>query len=277
MPRKPIERSNVNYFHITARSNNKEFFYLPVLNVWDIMTRKLGELQRQHSIKIAAFIVMSNHFHLLILTPAEDIDKIMYFFMKETTLEIQKCTGRINKIFGGRYKGSMIHSYGHLVNVYKYILRNPIEVYLSDKAENYPYSTLFHEHKGGIRLPFHTERIIPKLAFEEFDDLNELKWINQNFERYEAESIRCGLSKTIFEYEKDNGTGKPIEPIVRNPKKKTQDQLWEDMFPDEKIGGEVYCFTREKLSLSIEGFNTQLTKCFRKGVLEPITINLFIK
>lgn len=111
MPRKPLERSNENYYHITARSNNREFFYLPMLNVWDIMTEKLAKLQGQHRIKIAAFVLMNNHFHLLILTPNEDIDRIMYFFMKDVTLEIQKCTGRINKIFGGRYKGSMITNY----------------------------------------------------------------------------------------------------------------------------------------------------------------------
>ncbi len=62
---------------------------------------------------------MNNHFHLLVLTPHEDIDRIMYFFMKEVAIDIQKCTGRINKIFGGRYKGSMINSYSYLVNVYK--------------------------------------------------------------------------------------------------------------------------------------------------------------
>lgn len=104
MPRKPIERSKENYYHITARSNNKEFVYLPIINVWDIMTEKLAKLQNLHQIKIAAFVLMNNHFHLLLLTPNEDIDKIMYVFMKEVTLEIQKCTERINRIFGGRYK-----------------------------------------------------------------------------------------------------------------------------------------------------------------------------
>jgi putative transposase len=58
-----------------------------------------------------SFFLMNNHFHLLVLTPEEDIDGIMYFFMKEVTLEIQKCSGRINKIFGGRYKVSMISTF----------------------------------------------------------------------------------------------------------------------------------------------------------------------
>lgn len=224
MPRKPIERSRTNYYHITARSNNREFFFLPILNVWDIMTRKLGVLQREHGIKVASFVLMNNHFHLLLLTPNEDIDRVMYFFMKEVTLELLKCTGRINKIFGGRYKGSIIQSYGHLVNVYKYILRNPIEVSLSDRAENYPYSTLFP-----------SIQISCAFTFEQFENLDELSWINQRFEKHEADSIRCGLSKTIFAYEKDNGTGKPVEPVVRHPKKKSQDELWDDMFPEEDL------------------------------------------
>jgi putative transposase len=68
VPRKPIERSRHNYYHITARSNNREFFYLPILNVWDIMSSKLAQLQCEHGIKIAAFVLMNNHFHLLVLT-----------------------------------------------------------------------------------------------------------------------------------------------------------------------------------------------------------------
>lgn len=240
MPRKPVERSNSNYYHITARSNNKEFFYLPILNDWDIMTRKLSELQRQHGIKIAAFMLMNNHFHLLLLTPNEDIDRVMYFFMKDVTLEIQKYSGRINKIFGGRYKGSMITSYGQLVNVYKYIYRNPVEVNLSETTESYPYSTLIFQYKTGMSRSLDIEKILPKHAFEQFEDLDELKWLNQRFERHEANSIRVGLTRSIFAYEKDNSTGKTIEPTVRHPKKMTQDELWDDLFPDEKSDEVVY-------------------------------------
>jgi putative transposase len=235
MPRKPIERSKTNFYHLTARSNNREFFYLPLLNVWDIMTRKLSALQGKHDIKIAAFVLMNNHFHLLLRTPNEDIDRVMYFFMKDVTLEIQKCTGRINKIFGGRYKGSMIDSYGYLVNVYKYIYRNPVEIGLCDRAEIYPYSTLFYKHQSSVKSPIYLENIIPKHAFDSYEDLDELKWINTRFEKHEADSISCGLQKTLFAYEKDRNTGRPIEPVVNHTKKKTQDELWNDMFPEEIV------------------------------------------
>lgn len=235
MPRKPIERSNSNYYHVTARSNNREFFYLPILNVWDIMTNKLVELQSNHRIKISAFVLMNNHFHLLVLTPQQDIDRVMYFFMKEVTREIQKCTGRINKIFGGRYKGSMIDNYGQLVNVYKYIYRNPIEVGLSEKAEFYPYSTLFFKTQRTARVPFRIENIFPPQAFDSFENLDEVSWINQKFDPAESASIRCGLQKTVFAYERDRNNGKPVEPIVRHPKKKTQEELWNDLLEEENL------------------------------------------
>lgn len=233
MPRKPVERSNVNFYHVTARSNNRESFFLPILNTWDIMTKKLAELQSKHGIKIAAFVLMNNHFHLLLLTPKEDIDRIMYFFMKEITIEIQKCTGRINKIFGGRYKGSMIDSYGYLVNVYKYIYRNPVEVGISERAERYPYSTLFSQNQEYARVPFKVDKIFPPHAFDAYEELDELKWINQKFDKHEADSISCGLQKTLFRYESDRATGKPIEPIVKHPKKKTQEELWDEFLPEE--------------------------------------------
>lgn len=194
MPRKPIERSNENYYHITARSNNKEYFYLPILNVWDIMTEKLAKLQSNYRIKIAAFVLMNNHFHMLILTPIEDIDRIMYFFIKEVTLEIQKCTGRINKIFGSRYKGSMITSYSYLMNVYKYIYRNPVEVGIKKRAEQYPYSTLFHKTNSHVRCPFKLENVLPKHAFDSYENLDEMTWINQMYEKHEVLKLKLKTS-----------------------------------------------------------------------------------
>lgn len=127
----------------------------------------------------------------------------------------------------------MIDSFGYLVNVYKYIYRNPIEVGLTDKAEQYTFSTLLYQHQEFARVPFKVEKIIPPHAFDDFEDLNELKWINQNFDKSEADSIKCGLQKTIFAYERDRSTGRPIEPVVKCPKKKTLEELWGDMFPEE--------------------------------------------
>jgi REP element-mobilizing transposase RayT len=56
------------------------------------MNFRLESLQKEHGIRIATFVLMNNHFHLLVLTLNLDIDRLMYFFMKGVTLEIQKRT-----------------------------------------------------------------------------------------------------------------------------------------------------------------------------------------
>lgn len=202
MPRKPIIRSKEHYYHITARSNNKEDFFLPRKELWNIFTTLLGELQKDYGIKISAFVLMVNHFHLLILTPNEDIDRVMYFLMKKSTLKIQKMSGRINKIFGGRYKGSIIENHRYLLNVYKYIYRNPIAAGICKRAEDYEFSTL-HSVLNHKELYFDVETII---------EGSELEWINQSFKEEEAQSIKFGLKRTIFEYKKHRTSRKEIFP-----------------------------------------------------------------
>lgn len=139
----------------------------------------------------------------------------MYFFMKRVTLKMQKKTGRINKIFGGRYKGSLIESFNYLVNVYKYILRNPIEAKLSKNAEDYAYSTLFYHHHIDVEIPIELEQLFGGVAFEEAQHLSVISWINQSFSPHEAHSIKLGLKKTYFAYEKDRSTGREIVPELR--------------------------------------------------------------
>jgi putative transposase len=236
MPRKPIIRSNQNYYHLLARSNNREFFYLPIEVVWDIFLTQLKILQNDFRVKIAAFVLMNNHFHLLMLTPNEDIDKVMYFLMKRSTQVIQKVSGRINKIFGGRYCGSIITNYSYLANVYKYILLNPVKANITERAEYYPYSTFYYQHRSLRHLPIILEKIIPGHAFENYEDLNEIEWINSNYNASETVSIQSGLKKSTFDFSKDRASGKRIIPVVRHPKKKTQDELWNLLYNETRDG-----------------------------------------
>ncbi len=209
MPRKPIVRSNQHYYHIVARSNNQEYFYLPSQEIWQMMTAKLGELQKKFDLKIGAFVLMNNHFHLLVLSPEEDIDRVMYFFMKELTLSIQRRTKRINKIFGGRYKGCIIEHQNYLMNVFKYIYRNPVVAGITEKAENYPYSTLFYQ-LNSMTQPFELSR-----PFNREVGLL-LEWLNASFREDEAQSIKTGLRKSVFDYKKDRATGRVIGPNFYN-------------------------------------------------------------
>jgi putative transposase len=209
MPRKPIIRSNQHYYHLYARSNNKEFFELPLSTVWAIMIGKLDKLQKEFDLKILAFVLMNNHFHLLMISPKEDIDKVMFFFMKDTTKAMQKHSLRINKIYGGRYKGCLIENYRYLMSAYKYIYQNPLRAGLAQRAEDYEFSTL---NLGTLKnLSLQIEEIIPPTLQSSGKTL-EYRWINEGFSLNEIKSIKTGLSRTKFKFEKDRNKNQEIVP-----------------------------------------------------------------
>ena len=139
--------------------------------------------------------------------------------MKNTTLEIQKHSGRINRIFGGRYRGTLISDDSYLFNVYKYILLNPVKAKIAIRAEHYPYSTLYAQHHSSPILPIIIEGIIPSYAFNKYQELNEIEWINLGYDEFETKSIQSGLKKSAFEYAKNRSTGRRIIPKIRHPLK----------------------------------------------------------
>jgi len=159
------------------------------------MTGRLGRLQKEFELKIPAFVLMSNHFHLLMLTPKEDIDRIMYFFMKDTTKAMQRHTGRINKIYGGRYKGCLIDNHRYLLSAYKYIYQNPLRSNLCKQAENYKFSSLNPQTKE--QLTFDIDEIVP-LSIQSKNGGLEYRWINESFTPLESKGIKIGLSRTKF-------------------------------------------------------------------------------
>jgi len=173
------------------------------------MIGKLGQLHKEHGLKISAFVLMNNHFHLLMLTPNEDIDRVMYFFMKNSTLAMQKHTGRINKIFGGRYKGCLIDNQSYLLNAYKYILRNPVRAGITQYAQEYAYSSLNPD--ASQSLPFKIDEVVP-LSLQSPNKILEWRWVNEAFTQEETLSIKTGLSKSHFAYQKDRTSRKEVRP-----------------------------------------------------------------
>ncbi len=162
------------------------------------MIRKLHLLQIEFDIAIAGFVLMDNHFHLLMLTPSEPIDRVMYFFMKDVTKTIQKETGRVNKIFGGRYKGCLIRDERYLLNAFKYVYRNPVRAKMVDRAEDYSFSTLNYIAQSKS-LNLKVLNVHPPMN-ETMSGL--IQWLNTDFKNNDSERVKWGLSRSVFQLKK---------------------------------------------------------------------------
>jgi REP element-mobilizing transposase RayT len=103
--------------------------------VWTVMTEQLHFAHHAFNLRIRSFVLMSNHFHMLVSTPDSNLPQAMAFFMRETSREIIRRAGRINQAWGGPYSGSMLTQNSYFLNAYKYVYRNPVKAGLCRQCE----------------------------------------------------------------------------------------------------------------------------------------------
>ncbi len=191
MPRKPLIRSKFLPYHVTSRTNNKEWFSLELELVWEIAQRAMREAILLHPVNIVSFVLMNNHYHLLLYTPEGNLDKFMYEFNKRFALEIKRRSGHINHIFGGRYKWCLIESQQYFMNCYRYVYQNPIRAGLVCRCEDYPYSSL----RSLLRL---SNFSVPLHDTFGFKDLYVLNWLNEILTEEEREGLKKRLSRSVY-------------------------------------------------------------------------------
>lgn len=202
MPRKNLIRNSEYYYHVTSRTNNRDWFNVEMDYVWKYATASLAFAQKKYPAIITQFVLMSNHYHLLIKTPNEDIDKFMYEFNKLFTLKLRIHSKRINKILGGRYKWSLITTPQHYYMVYRYVYQNPLRAGLSEQCQHYLYSTLHYEIYSRVsELAFKLSSSIDDVHANLFLESNAqslLDSINEKFDENKLLEIKYGVKKTTF-------------------------------------------------------------------------------
>jgi REP element-mobilizing transposase RayT len=150
MPRKNLIRSSSHPYHVTTRANNKEWFYIPTPDVWHYCQNLLDEGEKRFLVKIDAFVLMNNHYHMLIHTPEANLDKFMHFFNKRLSDKISSSAKRINRIFGSGYRWNLIQNQGYYYTVLRYIYQNPMRAQLVSSIKEYPFTDYYkqkHHHQ----------------------------------------------------------------------------------------------------------------------------------
>ncbi len=163
-------------------------------------------VKHSFDLRIHSFVLMSNHFHLLVTAPNGNISEAMRYFMRETSREITRLSGRINQTYGARHGKTCIGSFHHFMNAYKYVYRNPVRAKICGSVEEYPYSTL-HGLCGLRKLlaPVEDDTI---LFTPEFDQA-ALNWLNKPSNPELEEEMRLALRRPLLEFKTRRKSQKP--------------------------------------------------------------------
>ncbi len=95
-------------------------------------------------IRISAYCLMSNHYHLLIHTPKGNLSRCMRHINGVYTQRFNRSHGFDGQLFRGRYKSIIVDGDSYLLQLVRYIHRNPVRAGVVDAIHEYPWSS----HKG---------------------------------------------------------------------------------------------------------------------------------
>ena len=141
-------RTKGQFFHVIVRGIGKQILFE---NNQD-RNKFLDLLERyrdETDIVIMAYCLMENHVHLLVNDPFEN----MSLFMKKLGISYasyyNKKYDRVGHLFQDRYKSELIVDDSGLLNVYRYILNNPVKAHISN-ASKYEWSSYKEFGESGV-------------------------------------------------------------------------------------------------------------------------------
>jgi putative transposase len=201
MPRKPLIYLHNNPYHIVCRTNNKDFFRIPLPDIWQLLCEKLTQLHKECGFRVHSIVLMSNHYHLLASTsePAF-LSEVMFYLQNSISRSLNKKSQRINHSFGGRYKGSLITTPNYFYHATKYIYQNPVRAGLSLDVAAWPYSNLkcFLDKDLSTSLWSPPSEDIFDIHRQYPDKIELLKDLNHIYAFEQSESLRKATKKATF-------------------------------------------------------------------------------
>jgi putative transposase len=138
------------YYHITCRGNERKAIFRNDADR-SVFLGKLKTSRQIYGVEIHAFVMMNNHFHLIIETPKGNLSEFMRHFNISYTAAFNRRHHRVGHLYQGRYKAILIDKDSYLLELSRYVHVNPVRV-RSYRAENireqirylerYPWSSL---------------------------------------------------------------------------------------------------------------------------------------
>ena len=131
-------------YHVMARGNRRGDI------VFDDQDREtflktLGEACKRAGFRIHAYVLMSNHYHILLETPQANLTAGMGWFQNAYTRRINTRHKLWGHLFGGRYKAVLVEPGNAYWAILDYIHLNPVRAGLvtgGNDMESYAWSSL---------------------------------------------------------------------------------------------------------------------------------------
>lgn len=128
------------FYHVTARGNERGKVFFTKTD-YRKFKEYLREGQTKYGFILHGYVLMTNHYHLLIETPEKNLSRIMHYLNSSYTTYINIKRKRSGHLFQGRYKAILVDRDNYLLELSRYLHLNPVRANMVERPEDYPHSS----------------------------------------------------------------------------------------------------------------------------------------
>lgn len=134
--------------HVIQRGNNRQACFYQEAD-YQAYLSFLKEAASKYQVAIHAFVLMTNHVHLLV-TPSDEqgVSRLMQAQGRRYVQYFNFTYGRTGTLWEGRYKSTLVDADNYVLAVYRYIELNPVRAGMVPHASEYPWSSFQSNAKG---------------------------------------------------------------------------------------------------------------------------------
>lgn len=127
-------------YHVTARGNERKNIFFSRKD-YERFLEYLKEAKKKFNINLHCYVLMSNHYHLIIETPEANLSRAMHYINGSYSTYINIKRKRSGHLFQGRYKSIIVDKDNYLLELSRYIHLNPVRAAMVEKPEEYHCSS----------------------------------------------------------------------------------------------------------------------------------------
>jgi len=134
--------------HVIQRGNNRQQILVEEADYW-FLWEKLASAAEKFQCDIHAYILMPNHFHLLLTPWREDgIGKLMQYIGRYYVHYFNRRYERTGTLWEGRYRATLLDPGTYLLPCSRYIELNAVRAGLVDDPRDYGWSSYAYNALG---------------------------------------------------------------------------------------------------------------------------------
>jgi putative transposase len=171
-------------YHVTSRGNERKDIFLEDANRIKFL-EILEDYNDRYGILIHSYVLMDNHYHLILETPRGNLLKVMHGINSSYTGYFNRNYGRSGHLFQGRYKGILVEKDAYLLSLSRYVHLNPVRVGIVERPDSYRWSS----YPGYIGKERESEWVEYAWVLSQFG--KDKKRAKRRYQEYTEESLKA--------------------------------------------------------------------------------------